>query len=65
VQKGIEMNSYGCLLDPCWFGCSEMGVFLMDLQTFFLQFANFEHIFLLCIFVKVQQWVLYKTCTRV
>ncbi len=56
MQKGIEMNSCGCLLDPCWFGRSKMGVFfngftnlffcnLPTLRTFFcfavlLRFGN-------------------------
>jgi len=64
VQKGIEMNSCGCLLDPCRFGRLEMGVFLMDLQTFFAcNLPTLSTFF--CFVVLLRQWVLYETCTRV
>jgi hypothetical protein len=51
------MISCACLLDPkktpmCWFGCSEMGVFVNRFTIYFSQFVNFEHIFSLCRFVR-------------
>jgi hypothetical protein len=58
--RGYKMNSHASLFDPkkyscvwCWFGHSEMGVFVTRFIIFFWQFVKFEPIFSLCRFVRV------------